>query len=344
MVKKSIVLHILFWVLLMLSFAISEWNYRNTFFDAMVFELLYLPIRMLVVYVNWFILIPKLLYQNKNYQYVIFLLLLLTISAIFQRAFVLYYGYPKFFPEWVENQPIRVFIFTNIVQLILIIGTSVAITMGWKLFSDLKQKQEQAKMLEKEKTDSELKYLKSQINPHFLFNTLNTIYGLSLENSAKTPNLILKLSDFLSFSLYESNQKMIPLEKEIALMNDFIALEANRFEDRVKVKIEIQGNVLKSVFIPPLILVPFVENAFKHSLKNETEIATINIYLSANEDKVIFKVENSKPIESVSDNKKNGLGLINIQKRLDIVYGDKYKLNIFEDSSKYTIDLLILIK
>jgi len=343
MINKNILHHLLFWLLLMLSFAISEWNYRNTFVDAVIYELLYLPVRILAVYLNWFLLIPMFLYRNKYSQYAVSLILILSVSAILQRIFVLYYGYPKFFPEWVDGQPIQIFVLTRIVQLILIIGTPVAITMGWKLFTDLKQKQEQAKIIEKEKIDSELKYLKSQINPHFLFNTLNNIYGLSLENSAKTPELILKLSDFLSFSLYESNQKLIPLEKEIALMNDFISLEESRFEDRVKVSIDLEGNTFNSVLIPPLILVPFVENAFKHSLKNETEIAAIKINLKADKDTVNLRVENSKPIEPISDNKKNGLGLMNIKKRLDIVYGDNYMLNISDESNKYAIDLLIHI-
>ena len=325
----------------MLSFAISEWSYRNTFTDAIVFEILGLPVRLIAVYINWFILIPTFLYLNKYYHYVISLLVLLSILAVIHRIFVLYYGYPIFFPEWLEGQEVHVFKFTRLVQIVLIILLPLAITTGWKLFTDLKEKHRQTKELEKEKTDAELNYLKSQINPHFLFNTLNTIYGLSLKSSKKTPELILKLSDFLSFSLYESSQKLIPIEKEIALMNDFIALEKSRFEDRVKVHIELEGNKLNSIFIPPLILVPFVENAFKHSLKNETEIATINIKLLVRNDQVIFKVENSKPNEFVVMDKKNGLGLANIKKRLDIIYTNNYSLDINDNPRKYYIDLKI---
>ncbi len=325
----------------MLSFAISEWNYRNTFIDAIVFEFLFLPIRMIAVYINWLVFIPKFLYTNKHTHYATAIIVLLSVLAITQRVFVLYYGYPQFFPEWTVGQHIHVFKFTSLVQVALIIATPLAITTGWKLFVDLKEKEQFTKVLEKEKTDSELKYLKSQINPHFLFNTLNNIYGLSLENSKKTSGLILKLSDFLSFSLYESNQKLIPLEKEIALMNDFIALEKSRFEDRVKVVLKLSKNKTSDILIPPLILVPFVENAFKHSLKNETEMATIHIHLSVSEKNLNFAVTNSKPLDSGILSKNKGLGLINIKKRLAIIYEDNYSLHINEQPDSYTIKLHI---
>ena len=121
------------------------------------------------------------------------------------------------------------------------------------------ESQKKARILENEKLQSELKYLRSQVSPHFLFNTLNHIYGLSLENSKKVSKLILKLSDFLSFSLYESKQRFIPLQKEIDLMNDFIALEKSRFEDRVDISISLPKEKDLTGKIPPLILVPFVE-------------------------------------------------------------------------------------
>ncbi|WP_452224607.1 sensor histidine kinase [Lacinutrix chionoecetis] len=344
MKKKHIIYHSLFWITLMLTFAISEWSYRNTFVDALTLELLFLPAKLIVVYINWFILFPLYLSKNKPYTYALLLVLLLLVVGIIQRAFVLYIGYPIFFPEWMEGEHVHILKLPKIIQNVLIIIIPVAFTTGWILFSDLKKKQQLAKALEQQKTDAELNYLKSQINPHFLFNTLNTIYGLALDNSKKAPELILKLSDFLSFSLYESNQKLIPIEKEINLIQDFIAIEKSRFADKVSVSVSLP-KVVSQIQIPPLILVPFIENAFKHSLKDETGIANIIITLNVLDNYILFTVKNSKShsINKVVDNN-SGLGLANIKKRLDIIYGLKYNLNIEESKSNFLIELKIDLK
>ena len=178
------------------------------------------------------------------------------------------------------------------------------------------------------------------MNPHFLFNTLNNIYSLALNKSNKTPELILKLSDFLSFSLYESSKKLIPLEKEISLMNDFIALEKSRFEDRLDIHVALPKQI-DEIMIPPLIFVPFVENAFKHSLRNETNIANVFIKLSISQNQIVFNVKNSKPKDSYSSDNKHGLGLNNIKKRLEILYKDKYNLETVDKDSEYIINLIL---
>ena len=341
MKNQNIINHILFWLLFTATFAISEWTYNHSFIDALTIELLFLPARIITVYINLFVLIPKYLYNNQLIKYIFFLLGILLIMAFVQRAFVLYIGYPIYFPEWMEGEHIHLLKPTKIVQNAMLIIIPLAFTTGWVLYIDLKHKQEQTIALEQQKTDAELKYLKSQINPHFLFNILNTIYGLTLENSKKAPDLILKLSDFLSFSLYESNQKLIPLEKEISLMNDFIALEKSRFEDRIILDMSIQENK-KNIQIPPLILVPFVENALKHSLKHETDKAIISIKLNINDSQMLFFIKNSKPMNILKKDKENGgLGLLNIKKRLDIIYKNNYYLDIRNEASNYSVTLKI---
>jgi len=334
----SIGLHIGFWIVIMLSFAIGEWTYRDSFMEAILFELLILPARLVAVYINWFVLITRYLYNSNFLVYLILLGMLILVLAVLQRAFLLHWGYPAFFPELVENQPIILFKTTRILKGALIITSPVAFTTGWKLFIDWKEKQERTRALEKEKTETELKYLKSQINPHFLFNTLNNIYGLSLDHSPKVPPLILKLSDFLSFSLYESKQEFIPLEKEIQLMKDFIALEQSRFEDRVSMNLWLPEKI-QDVQIPPLTLVPFVENAFKHSLQEEIGLAKIDIHLEVEEMGVLhFRVRNSKPGQA-KPSPRSGIGLNNIKKRLDILYADRHELIINNDADSFSIDL-----
>lgn len=324
-----------FWVILTIVFTIIEASYKGEYEDAFVFQLIHLPIRLLVVYFNYFFLLPKFLFSGKVAKFFLYTILSLVVAGFVQRI-INYYVLTLLNPDlpniglWLPYKFLQASVLLAS-PLIFFIGASVL----WKV-SELQKK---AKTLENEKLQSELKYLKSQINPHFLFNTLNNIYGLSLENSTKTPGLILKLSDFLSFSLYESDKKLIPIEKEIQLLNDFIALEKARFEDRVHLDTVIEKKA-EYVRIPPLILVPFVENAFKHGLTNEMGVANIHISLSYSEERLHFTVINSKPAELISSHNK-GIGLDNIRKRLDIMYENKYDLSINNEQTTFEISLTV---
>lgn len=325
----------------MFSFAISEWGYRQSFADAIIFELLYLPSRIIAVYVNWFVLIPMVLYKNKFLIYFIELVLLLAVVSVLHRYFVLYWGYPKFFPQWMDGEYVQVWKFSRLVQTALIIISPVAFTTGFKLFIDWYKERRETEALRREKIDAELKFLKSQTNPHFLFNTLNSIYGLALEKSEKTPSLILKLSDILSYTLYESNVKRVTLRKELTLIENIIALEKERYEKRVVIDYKLEGDI-EGIKIPPLILVPFIENAFKHGLKNEVKKGWIKINIKALKSTLSFRIENSiAKIEDEENNNGGGLGLQNVSRRLDLLYGDQKELLIHKTDDTYIVDLTI---
>ena len=270
-----------------------------------------------------------------------------------------YWVYPTFFPEWVYQENIEIvteggkeiektfrslqvefFVPSRLMHNTFQIAAPAAFIIGWRVLMDWLLKEKQANELEKKSQETELKYLKSQINPHFLFNSLNNIYGLALENSKHVPNLILKLSDFLSFSLYESDKKLIPLQKEMKLMQDFIELQEARFGDRVEVHFNFKDHALDSEpALPPLLLIPFVENAFKHSLKEETGTAQISIDLQLERGQLIFKVNNSKPEANSKSLRPNGLGLENSKKRLDLLFPNQYELSIQDLANQYQITL-----
>lgn len=324
----------------MASFAISEWGYRQTFLDAVIFELLFLPARLVAVYLNWFLLIPKILYKNRLGQYVLTLIFVLMIMAIAHRYFVLYWGYPKFFPQWMDGQEIRVFQFSRIVQNMLIIISPVAFTTGVKLFMDWYKQRKETEELRQGKREAELKFLKAQTNPHFLFNTLNSIYGLALEKSEKTPSLILKLSDILSYTLYESGVAKVPLQKEIRLIENIIALEKERFEKRVTITFEKKGD-FDQIEVPPLLLVPLVENAFKHGVKNEVRKGWIIITLVAVKNQLSFEIENSIPEMTDSREDDGGLGLKNVSRRLELIYGENHSLKITKTDTTFLVSLVI---
>ncbi len=337
---KHITYHILFWIVVMTSFVMSEWGYMQSFENAVIYELLFLPSRLIAVYVNWFLLIPRFLYKNKLLRYFVLLIMMLVVLAIAHRYFVLYWGFPKYFPQWMEGQKIDPWNFSRILQAVLIIVSPVAYTTGFKLFMNWYQQRRETEILKQEKTNAELKFLRSQTNPHFLFNTLNSIYGLALEKSEKTPGLILKLSDILSYTLYESNVKKVLLSKELMLIENIIALEKERFEKRVVINYSVEGE-LEGIKIPPLILVPFIENAFKHGLKNEVKKGWITIRIKTDKNVLSFMIENS--ISKVEEEPLNegGLGLQNVSRRLELLYGDNKKLTIDKTDEAFIVKLKI---
>lgn len=336
---KSITYHILFWFVFIASLAISEWGYEQPLRDTINHQLLFLPSRLFAVYLNWFILIPFFLYKNRIAQYGLLLLVVLAFAALGHRYLMLYWGYPKFFPEWVDQDHIHIFKPTRLLQHLLAILAPVLVTTGTRLFNSWYQKQRETRDLRQEKIKAELGFLKTQTNPHFLFNTLNSIYGLALEKSSKTPTLILKLSEILSYTLYGSDGDRVALDKELALIENIIELERERYGDRVQIDFRAEGNTGETK-VAPLILAPFVENAFKHGIKNETEKGWIKILAHASKSDLLFKVDNSW-ISSGEPKNHNGLGLRNISRRLQLIYGKDHCLTIHKDKASFHISLNI---
>lgn len=337
---KYIFYHLLFWVLFTIAYAVSEWGHQQPLQESFTYHLLLLPGRLITVYMNWFILIPLFLYKNKRSYYLISLLGLLSLAAIAHRYFVMTWGYPTYFPAWAAlGHGDHILKPSRLIQHALAFFFPVVITTLFRIFKDWYDQRNAAEELKKEKVEAELKFLKSQTNPHFLFNTLNSIYGLALEKSPKTPNLILKLSDILSYTLYESDTERIALRKELDLIENIIELEKERFGLRLNIEFKVEGN-LDLIKIPPLILVPFVENAFKHGIKNEVNKGWIRILVEASEKELYFSVENSVPTAEQQQTE-GGLGLKNIARRLELIYGDDQKLYIERRNDSFLVNLSI---
>lgn len=225
-------------------------------------------------------------------------------------------------------------IFNGIVSAIKLIAAAAAITLGkywWK-----KQKEKEA--LEREKINAELQLLKAQIHPGFLFTALNNIYVFSLAASPRAPELLLKLSDLLSYMLYECDQAVVPLEKEIARMKDYILLEKIRM-DSIEMEQSVTGN-LSGKQIAPLLLLPFIENSFKHS-SGLTEQAWVNIDITVEEEILTMKLANGMPDSNRDTLPENGLA--NVQKRLTLLYPQKHELKISRELEMLVVLLKIQI-
>ncbi|RLD60685.1 MAG: histidine kinase, partial [Bacteroidetes bacterium] len=187
--------------------------------------------------------------------------------------------------------------------------------------------------------DQELQYLKKQIHPHFLFNTLNTIYGFALKQSKNTPDIILKLSNLLDYILYQVNKPRVSLKEEILHVKEYIDLEKIRFQDSLKVLYNF-NEISAEAQIAPMLLIPFVENAFKHgSLING--FLQVEIELSLVENKLIFKIKNSF-LSDDSNQISSGIGLENIKKRLELHYNNNHDLRIENKDNWFFVNLTIL--
>jgi sensor histidine kinase YesM len=195
-----------------------------------------------------------------------------------------------------------------------------------------------------EKKQIEIEYLRSQINPHFLVNTLNNIYSLTITEDARSGDAILSLSSLLNYVLYETNESLISLEKEIKFLGDFIDLERIRNTKKLKVDFIVEGNLYGN--IAPLILIAFVENAFKHSVADSTMMSNIRVHLKVIDGTLHFEVENSKP-NQISERRKTtfgGIGLSNVKKRLNSLYRNSHTLQVKNERNLYSIYLTLTLK
>ena len=230
------------------------------------------------------------------------------------------------------SEPERLLLSTFITNgFFIFLSTVYKFTIDW--FFNEKEKTE----LERQRLTAELAFLKSQINPHFLFNSLNNIYSLAYQKSEATPDAILKLSEIMRYMLYESNDNRVALEKEITYLQSFIELQKLRFKGKAHVILEVEGQI-QNQNIVPLILISFVENAFKHGLAtNKDHPIVINI--SVFEDNLLFTIKNKK--NEQNKDQTGGIGMVNVVRRLDLTYPEKYKLSVENREHEYFSELYL---
>jgi LytS/YehU family sensor histidine kinase len=261
-----------------------------------------------------------------------------------------------FIVGWLLNYVFRAFVFIplqealqfqNIVKdpwvpgSFLLLTTAAGLTSLIKLFGYWFQKQEEWLQAEKEKARAELQLLKAQVHPHFLLNTLNNIYSFSLENSPKTPGLILKLSSLLSYMLYDCKAEEVLVEKELEIMKNYTDLEKVRYGNKIDISWSVSGD-FKDKYIAPLLLLPLLENAFKHGTSELLEKPWLSIDLSLINSSLKCKIANSKN-ETIQVNH-GGIGINNVLKRLQLIYPDKHTLKISDEKNFFVVSLWIELK
>ncbi len=286
-------------------------------------------------YASYYIFIPKLYIQKKYALFSITILVSFLIVLVIPELFLIgdRIAPPLHLPNHPGPLPKKPFGLTLNHILFQFIGVFA--------FSLLLKIRERLKQTETEKANAELSYLKAQINPHFLFNTLNSIYSLAILKNEKTADAVVKLSDMMRYVLNDSNANFVVLEKELNYITNYIDLQRMRLTSNVILTYVCEGSVIDKK-IAPLVLIPFIENAFKHGVNSE-ENSDIDIHISISETELKLQVKNNCVSTNNNTLNKSGLGIENTRKRLNLLYPQNYTLNIIEKDSMFTVILVLNI-
>lgn len=343
--KKIILIHVLFWLVLFVKSRAVEMTSDGLVFkfsrllrmnNGVALAIGYMSITMFAFY-GAYIVSRKILSQKKLIAGLLYVCVLFA-ALVAYRAMLEFWVFKPFFnydnyshnttqPLWKYFVPNVIFYYWDSV----IYGLALALFMHWQSIEKAKR--------EKETLDKtlQLKFLQSQINPHFLFNTINDIYALALKKSDKTPDALMQLSGLLRYAVYDNNQLNVPLQKEVAYINDYLNLQRTGYENFFYVDLKTQGDIDKWT-IPPMLLLPFVENACKHGVTKD-ESNPVVVLLVVEEDKLYFSVKNK--IRVAQKDAVGGIGIENIRRRLALLYPSKHSIKIKEDNDTFMVELQI---
>ncbi len=338
----EIVIHFIFWITVyyfynyFLGYGSLNTAYVNNF------SLFLMPVTISISYFFYFFLIPNYLLKKKQGLFFLYTIYTFIISFFFIVLSILYglVFSEKF--KLNDYTPITkgvIFIILGIYFIVFIVITITLVIHNYKSTlksEDLKNKFLQTQLQLKEQ---ELKFLKMQIHPHFLFNTLNTLYGFALKKSDAAPDMILKLSNLLDYILYQVDKPSVLLSDEIKHIENYIALEKMRFQESLEVNFTKELHV-ENIEVPPMLLLPFIENSFKHGIQIN-DVLKVDVFLKTSNNQLDFTVKNTakKHVQT-----KSGIGLDNIKKRLKMLFNSNYTLNILQEENTFNVELKIPLK
>jgi len=338
--NNSVLQHTAYWIGLITFFGLFWGFYDLNFAKTFRNEFIGLPIKILVVYFVLYFIIPRYLYTKKYIHLFIFISIVLISGGLANHFIYKFFVFP--IDEQLRKTSNDYDLF-SVMHRIVDINTVLVIPVIVKLFKKWYKNEYATNILEKEKLETELNFLKGQIHPHFLFNTLNNLYSLVLQKSDNAPEVVLKLSELLRYLIYDTKYQEVALNKEIMNIKNYIALEKMRFSSKLDVSFHTFGD-LSGPTIAPLLILPIIENSFKHSTKNETKSAWITIEISVINNIFTAKIENSlaeySELNTKNKNSK-GLGFTNLNRRLELLYHDKYNLKVEESEDSFLVILKI---
>ncbi len=335
--------HLIFWILVALFYFFLFGLNSESREVSVILSAGLLPVAVLSTYFFNYVLVPKYLWQKSYARFFLFsfytLLTSTWISFLIVFFALIYIVRQKFYidssvlhPQW------------QVVTLNFVVFFAIAVKQVKRAFFIQQEKNELEKMkltTELQLREAELKLLKAQVQPHFLFNTLNNLYGLTLEKSDEAPELVLRLSEILDYILYRCDANRVPLSEEIKNLKNYIEIEKIRYSENLKLNLQFPEET-NSLIIAPLMLLPFVENAFKHGVSNFPGKTFVELKVVLVERNLIFNIKNSKNTRLKSEGQTlKGIGLKNVKKRLELMYPGKYMLNIEDGEETFSVNLTI---
>lgn len=328
--------HIFFWLsIIMVCVFIVRSDEKMSIEDMLVIFALFPAINLTLFYLNYLVLMPQFL-DKKRYGIYFLIIVALVISYAFCK-----YGVALIFKHYAlmgtDGRLLSLlnFFVRSIIGSLLYLFLSVILkfTVDWFLNERIQRD------LENQRLSAELAFLRSQINPHFLFNSLNSIYSLAYQKSETTPEAILKLSEIMRYMLYECNDNKVDLDKELQYLQNYIDLQKIRFGSNAYIDFKIDGNVDNKQIVP-LMLIAFIENAFKHGVANNP-LTPIRLLIDIEAGHLHFYIQNKKHANNRDE--VGGIGLNNVRRRLNLLYAGKYNLNIRDEIDTYTVELSLVL-
>lgn len=340
--------HVIFWILLLLCYTLAMKDGYGSIYESFNRNVILLLPQIIASYYLVYFLNPRFLYKKKYVFFGILFLIGTYVFSILARTLVIYvveelYREPPFRQESLLE------IVTDVKRLyqdfFYKVYLPVFLFASVKLIKERFEEKNRLELLEKEKLIAELNFMKAQIHPHFLFNTLNNLYVLTLQKSEKASETVLKLSEMLDYMLYKCNENMVTIAEEIQLIQNYIDLEQLRYGNRLE--LVFNKNIdYPQTQIAPLILVSLIENAFKHGASGSVIIPKIKIEIVVENEQLLFSIYNTKPthVQKDTTNFKKGIGLVNTKTQLQLIYPNEHSIEIIEDKTSYNVKLQINLK
>ncbi len=352
--KYRIQRHLLFWgawwifLSLLYSFSPNESStrYSTSFVNSSIDSILYLSSHIFLSYTLMYFVIPRYVVKKRYSVAALWVAILICITGMISALTSMYVLGPVKEAILPEHLMLKVsaikkpdFLFLHLAFLAGLRGslTVGGIAASIKLMKYWYNKEQLAVSLQKENVESQLQILKAQVHPHFLFNTLNNIYAHAQKTAPVASHMICGLSDILRYMLYECNKPLVPLDKELKMLKEYVELERVRYGNSLEMHIDVP-NASNGLDIAPLILLPFVENCFKHGTSNMVDQPWLSLTITLRENEMTMKLLNSKPVmQIVGEN--GGLGIKNVKKRLELLYPEKHELVITEEDEVFIVSL-----
>ena len=333
--NNRIVQHSVFWVSQLVFYAVIYGSYTENYEQTFYEEAIFLPVKIIFTYFVMYYLLPFLL-AGKSFVFFGWFVVGSLISGVAQRYIAFNYDYPIYYPEGLRDP---FFWFPKISKMIASIYPYTFFAVAIKLLKYWYENKQAQQILLQDKLQAELKFLKTQIHPHFLFNTLNNLYALTLKKSDLAPAMVLKLSELINYMLYECREDEVLLEKEINFIHNYIDIERLRYGDKLDIDIRVNGTT-NGRKIAPLLLLPFTENCFKHGASLELDQSWVKLHIDVMPDRTMFKVENNKAAGG-KPSRIEGIGINNAKRRLDLLYPNNHELKIINGDETFLVILSI---